>query len=63
MQTRSFTTMTQNLLRGFARVSACALLLFGNLALVAPIHAQEAAPAAAVGEAAAEGLHAIIEGL
>lgn len=54
MHLRSTQPMIQNLVRGFARVSACALLLFGNLALVAPVQAQEAAPAA---EAAAPVVH------
>ena len=54
MHLRSTHPMIQNLVRGFARVSACALLLFGNLALVAPVQAQEAAPAA---EAAAPVVH------
>lgn len=56
MHTRSNPTMTQTLLRGFVRISACALLLAGNLLVVAPIHAQDAAPAAA-GEAAAPVVH------
>lgn len=57
MQTRSNPTMTQTLLSGFVRLSACALLLAGNLLVVAPIHAQDAAPAAAAGEAAAPVVH------
>lgn len=52
MHTRNNPSMIQTLLRGFVRLSACALLLAGNLMVVAPMHAQEpAAPAA--GEAAA----------
>jgi len=50
--------MTQTLLRGIVRVSACALLLAGNLLVVAPMHAQEGAPPAAEGaEAAAPVVH------
>lgn len=40
--------MIQNTLRGLVRLSAIALLLFGNLLVVAPIHAQEAAAEEAV---------------
>lgn len=48
MQYRTPATLIQTVVRA----SACAMMLFGNLAIVAPIHAQEgAAPAA--GEAAA----------
>ncbi len=54
MHTCKSISMTQNILRGLVRVSACALILFGNLAMVAPMHAQEAAPA---GEAAAAPPH------
>ena len=42
---------TAPLIQTIVRASACALMLFGNLAIFTPVHAQEAAPAA--GEAAA----------
>lgn len=56
MHTRTNPSMIKTLLRGFVRVSACALLLGGNLIYVAPVLSQEpAAPAAAApaGEVAA----------
>lgn len=43
---------TAPLIQTIVRASACALMLFGNLVIFAPVHAQDAAPAAA-GEAAA----------
>lgn len=55
MHTCSTPTLIKTLLRGFVRVSACALLLAGNLLVVSPVLAQDAAPAAA--EAAAPEVH------
>jgi len=50
MQNRTNPSMIKSVLRGFVRISACALLLGGNLLIVAPTQAQETAPA---GETAA----------
>ncbi|MEN3941101.1 MotA/TolQ/ExbB proton channel family protein [Prosthecobacter sp. SYSU 5D2] len=50
MHTRTRPSMFQTLLRGFVRLSACALLVGGNFIFVSSMSAQDAAPA---GEAAA----------
>lgn len=52
MHTRNNPSMIQTFFRGFVRLSACAMLLAGNLMVVAPMHGQEPA-AAPAGEAAA----------
>lgn len=54
MHLRISSALTRPLFRTLTRLSACALLLGGNLLLVAPIHAQEAAEG---GDAAAPVVH------